>query len=107
MVQFLMAEEKNGAMNETPAITELIAEARRGDPAALDEILRVIYDDLYALASARLEAGEAGGPLDTVELVHESYLRFEQTGNLKAEDRPHFFDYAGQVMSSVMVDFAR
>jgi hypothetical protein len=93
-------------MNETPAIAELIAEARRGDPAALDEILRVLYDDLYALASARLEGGE-GESLDTAELVHESYLRFEQTGNLKAEDRPHFFDYAGRVIPSVMVDFAR
>jgi hypothetical protein len=107
MVQFRFAEEKNGAMNDTPAIAELIAEARKGDPAALDEILRVLYDDLYALASARLEAGERDSPLDTVELVHESYLRFEQTGNLKAEDRPHFFDYAGRVIPSVMVDFAR
>jgi DNA-directed RNA polymerase specialized sigma24 family protein len=94
-------------MKDTPAIADLIAEARRGDPAALDEILRVLYDDLYALASARLEAGDRDQPLDTAELVHESYLRFEQTGNLKAEDRPHFFDYAGRIIPTVMGDFSR
>jgi hypothetical protein len=94
-------------MKDTPAIADLIAEARRGDPAALDEILRVLYDDLHALASARLEAGGRDQPLDTAELVHESYLRFEQTGNLKAEDRPHFFDYAGRIIPTVMGDFSR
>jgi DNA-directed RNA polymerase specialized sigma24 family protein len=94
-------------MNSNPAIAELIAAARKGDPAALDEILRVLYDDLYALASARLESGDRDAPMDTAELVHESYLRFEQTGNLKAEDRPHFFDYAGRVIPTVMGDFSR
>jgi RNA polymerase sigma factor (TIGR02999 family) len=45
--------------------------------------------------------------LDTTSLVHESYLRFVQAGQLKASDRKHFLNYAGRVMRSVIVDFAR
>jgi len=40
-------------------------------------------------------------------LVHESYLRLVQTGELKIEDRRAFFGYASQVMRSVIVDSAR
>jgi RNA polymerase sigma factor (TIGR02999 family) len=94
-------------MTEPASITELIADARRGDPAALDKIFRVAYDDLHALASARLRASARDGLLDTTALVHESYLRFVTAGTLKAEDRPHFLNYAGRVMRSVIVDFAR
>jgi RNA polymerase sigma factor (TIGR02999 family) len=94
-------------INESASITDLIAEARRGDAQALDGIFRLAYDDLHALASARLRASDGDGLLDSAALVNESYLRFVQTGNLKAEDRPYFLNYAGRVMRSVVVDFAR
>lgn len=93
-------------MNES-SITDLIAGARRGDSGALDQIFLVAYDDLHALASARLQSAGRDGLLDTTSLVHESYLRFVQTGDLKPEDRPHFLNYAGRVMRAVIVDFAR
>ena len=45
--------------------------------------------------------------LDTTALVHESYLRLVQTGQLTFDDRRAFFGYASQVMRSVIVDSAR
>jgi RNA polymerase sigma factor (TIGR02999 family) len=39
--------------------------------------------------------------------VHESYLRFVNAGELRAEDRRAFFAYASQVMRSVVVDSVR
>ncbi len=94
-------------MNLSPSIADLLGEARRGDAAAYDQIFRIAYDDLHALASARLRDSNGTGLLDTSSLVNESYLRFAQTGHLKAEDRLHFVNYAGRVMRSVIVDFAR
>lgn len=94
-------------VSELPSLTDLISDARRGETGALDQIFRVAYDDLHALASARLRASGREGLLDTTALVHESYLRFVQAGRLRAEDRPHFMNYAGRVMRSVIVDFAR
>jgi RNA polymerase sigma factor (TIGR02999 family) len=39
--------------------------------------------------------------------VNESYLRFTTAGRLRLEDRIHFMHWAGRVMRSVIVDFAR
>lgn len=94
-------------MTWTASITDLIVEAQSGNAAAFDQLFRIAYDDLRALASARLRAGRRDGSLDTTSLVHESYLRFVQAGQLKASDRQHFLNYAGRVMRSVIVDFAR
>ena len=48
-----------------------------------------------------------GTLLDTTALVHESYLKFANAGELHINDRAHFFRYAGQVMRSVIVDLVR
>jgi RNA polymerase sigma factor (TIGR02999 family) len=40
-------------------------------------------------------------------LVHEAYLRFVNSGELRADDRRAFFAYASSVMRSVVVDNAR
>jgi RNA polymerase sigma factor (TIGR02999 family) len=93
-------------MREPNSITDLIANARGGDVGALDQIFRAAYDDLHALATARMSNG-GKKMLNTAALVHESYLRFVQMGSIKAEDRPHFLNYAGRVMRSVIVDLAR
>ena len=45
--------------------------------------------------------------LDTCTLVHESYLRCVQAGELRAADRRAFFAYASKVMRSVIVGSVR
>lgn len=95
------------AVSEATSITELIGQARAGDETALATIFKVAYDDLRAMASKRLRAGGRGLILDTTALVHESYLRFSEAGQLNAVDRAHFLNYAGRVMRSVVVDFVR
>jgi RNA polymerase sigma factor (TIGR02999 family) len=95
------------AVDEGPSITALIGQARAGDETALATIFKVAYDDLRAMASKRLRAGGRGLILDTTALVHESYLRFSEAGQLNAADRAHFLNYAGRVMRSVIVDFVR
>jgi RNA polymerase sigma factor (TIGR02999 family) len=90
-----------------PSITELIEQAQAGDVAAFDSLFRIAYDDLRELARARLRAGSRDVVLDTTALVHESFLRFVQAGRLNAASRAHFLNYAGRVMRSVIVDFAR
>jgi RNA polymerase sigma factor (TIGR02999 family) len=94
-------------MSGAPSITELIERAQAGDGAALDAIFRITYDDLRQLASRRLRASGGHPLLDTTSLVHESFLRFTQTGQINATSRAHFLNYAGRVMRSVIVDFAR
>jgi RNA polymerase sigma factor (TIGR02999 family) len=59
------------------------------------------------MARIRLRSGRRPTLLDTVSLVHESYLRFAGAGQLRLEDRVHFLRWAAKVMRSVIIDFAR
>lgn len=88
-------------------ITVLLKRARGGEPAARDSLFEIAYENLKRLARSRLRNGDRSGQLDTTALVHETYLRFVKSGDLRAVDRRAFFAYASSVMRSVIVDGAR
>ena len=88
-------------------LTQLLRQARSGDPQARDALFAAAYPGLRQLAHARLRDGGRNTLLDTRSLVHESFLRYVQSGELRAEDRRAFFAYASQVMRSVIVNSAR
>jgi RNA polymerase sigma factor (TIGR02999 family) len=92
---------------EPSSLTELIQRAQQGDAKAAESLFAATYGDLHRLARARLRVGRRNTLLDTSALVHESYLRFAGAGRLRLEDRVHFMRWAGRVMRSVIVDFAR
>lgn len=94
-------------MSEAATLTDLIQRAQGGDAGAFREIFDVTYQDLRQLARQRLSRGGRGTLLDTTALVHESFMRFANAGNLNLEDRQHFMRYASHVMRSVIVDIAR
>lgn len=88
-------------------LTDLLQRAQEGDQAARERLFAVAYDELRTQARAQLRDGGRNTFLDTTVLVHESFLKFIQAGQLNGADRGHFFAYAGRVMRSVIVDFAR
>ena len=88
-------------------LTQLIHRAQEGDATAADALFDATFPDLRRLARQRLRACGRQTFLDTGSLVSESYLRFAEAGRLKLEDRVHFMRWAGRVMRSVIVDFAR
>jgi len=94
-------------MNVPATLTQLIHRAQQGDPDAADALYASTYADLCRLARARLRSGSRHTLLDTGSLVHESYVRFAESGHLRLENRLHFMRWAAQVMRSVIVDFAR
>jgi RNA polymerase sigma factor (TIGR02999 family) len=85
-------------------LTMLLGRVQSGDPAARDALFAAAYAELHGLAHARLRHGGRDSVLDTTCLVHESYLRFVSSGELRAEDRRAFFAYASRVMRSVIVN---
>lgn len=88
-------------------LTDLLLRANAGDETARRELFANAYQELRVQARARLREGGRNTLLDTTALVHESFMRFVQAGRLRVSDRAHFFAYAGNVMRSVIVDFAR
>ena len=88
-------------------LADLLQRAQDGDAASRDKLFAAAYEELRTLARAQLRGGGRNTLLDTTVLVHESFLRFMQAGQLNGSERGHFFSYAGRIMRSVIVDFAR
>lgn len=88
-------------------VSTLLVSAREGRSDAANRIFELLYGDLRSLAHAHLRRVGDRQLLDTTGLVHESYLRFLNSGGVKGEDRKHFLGYASTVMRSIVIDFAR
>lgn len=88
-------------------ITQLLEKVHAGDAKARDALFCAAYQQLQRLARARLRGGGRNTLLETTSLVHECYLRFVASGELRTEDQRSFFGYASQVMRSVIVDSIR
>src|SRR5262249_9540964 len=97
--------DRSGAAMGT--LTELIQKSSAGDADARNALFAAGYDELRKLARSRLRQGGRNTYLETTALVHESFLRFQRSGELRAEDRRAFFDYASRVMRSVIIDAVR
>lgn len=88
------------------ALTTLLAAWSRGDVAARDQLLPLVYDELRRRASRYLRRVEPGQTLQTTSLVHEAYLRLSAQ-NPGWKNRAHFFAVASQLMRWILVDHAR
>jgi len=88
-------------------ITDLLARARSGDREAIDRLMPLVYQELHALAHARLFHQPRDLTLDTTALVHEAYLKMFDRTRLTANDRGHFFAIASLAMRQILVDHAR
>jgi RNA polymerase sigma factor (TIGR02999 family) len=89
-----------------PDVTTLLQSAQGGSEAA-NRLFDLLYSELRSLARGQLRRSGPRTPLGTTTLVHESYLRFLDNGQIRPEDRRHFLAYASHVMRSVLVDHAR
>jgi RNA polymerase sigma factor (TIGR02999 family) len=89
-------------------VTRLLEAAAGGDRRAAADLLPLVYDELRALAGARMAAEAAGHTLQPTALVHEAYLRLVGSADARRWDhRGHFFAAAAEAMRRVLVDHAR
>jgi RNA polymerase sigma factor (TIGR02999 family) len=91
-----------------PDVTRILAQIESGDPAAAEQLLPLVYDELRKLAAARLAQEKPGQTLQATALVHEAYVRLvdverEQHFN----SRGHFFGAAAEAMRRILVENAR
>jgi RNA polymerase sigma factor (TIGR02999 family) len=88
-------------------ITELIAEVRRGNDAAAENLFRRVYNELRRLAGYYMRNERPDHTLQPTALVHEAYLRLIDQRELPGESRAHFFGVAANVMRRILIDHAR
>jgi len=88
-----------------PDVTHLLDAAAAGDRKAAAELLPLVYNELRALAAARMAAEAPGQTLQPTALVHEAYLRL--VGDQQFDGREHFFAAAAEAMRRILVESAR
>jgi RNA polymerase sigma factor (TIGR02999 family) len=86
---------------------ELLTRWRTGDPAALDALLPMVYEELRRMARSKLRGERSDHTLQTTALVHEAYLRLVGGGGIDIENRNHFVALVSRMMRQVLVDYAR
>ena len=73
-----------------------------------EELLPKVYDELRKLAQARLNNEKPGQTLSATALVHEAYVRINQSENEpKWDSQGHFFAAAAESMRRIIIDKAR
>ena len=89
-------------------VTILLGRAAGGDDAALDELARLVYDELQRLASQKLSGERRNHTLGPDDLAHEAWVRL--IGSLEERhwaDREHFRRAMAEAMRRVLIDHAR
>lgn len=93
---------------ENLEITKLLKAWSAGDPAALEQLSRYVYDELRAMARRHMKnERQHGNTLQTTALVHEVYLRMVGVTQVDWQQRAQFFAMAAQMMRRILVDAAR
>src|SRR6266498_3472682 len=88
-------------------VTELLGRWRKGDGAALGELMPLVYNELRRLAHRQMRRERPGHTLQTTDLANEAYLRLVGSHQVDWQDRVHFFAVAAQIMRHLLVDRAR
>jgi RNA polymerase sigma factor (TIGR02999 family) len=92
-------------MNE---VTRILSAIEQGDHGAAEQLLPLVYDELRALAAARLAREPDGQTLQPTALVHEAYLRLvENDPQRRWDSRGHFFAAAAEAMRRILINRAR
>jgi RNA polymerase sigma factor (TIGR02999 family) len=88
-------------------VTELLRRWSRGDVAARESLVPLVYDELRRLARYYLASQRSDHTLQSTAIVHEAYLRLAGRDHVHWENRSHFFAVAAQLMRRILVDHAR
>jgi len=111
-------------------VTQLLQAIEHGQPAAAEQLLPLVYDELRRLARAKLGHEKPGQTLQATALVHEAYLRLVASGGRESpeaqtpngetvlpgscplapvsfQNRGHFFAAAAEAMRRILVEAAR
>ena len=90
-----------------PEITRLLQSVTDGHPAAAEELLSELYQELRRLAAHKMAHELPGQTLQPTALVHEAWLRIAGNDATAWKGRQHFFAAAAEAMRRILVEASR
>ncbi len=97
----------DGAGHRSTGVSDLLRAWGRGDSAAKDELLPLVYEELRRRAAGYLRRERPDHTLQATALVHEAYVRLVGQSRVHWQNRAHFYGLAAQMMRRILVDHAR
>ena len=88
-------------------MTRLLAAWSQGDRTALEELTRLVYQELRRLAHRYMAGQRPDHTLQTTALVNEAYLRLASQDEPRFANRSHFLAVAAKAMRQILVDHAK
>jgi len=88
-------------------VTQILADAQRGDASAPERLLSVVYNELRKVAAQKMAREAPGHTLQPTALVHEAWLHLGGDAQPLWQNRAHFFGAAAEAMRRILVDRAR
>jgi RNA polymerase sigma factor (TIGR02999 family) len=88
-------------------VSVLLADWSKGDEAARDKLIPLVYAELRKLAQRQMAQERPDHSLQATALVNEAYLRLVDHRNVRCQNRAHFFALAAQMMRHILTDHAR
>lgn len=88
------------------ATTEVLLSFDPDNPASLELLLPLIYEELRQMAHRQL-SGSDRGTIQTTALVSEAYLKLVDDTRVASRGRAYFYGAAARAMRQVLVDRAR
>jgi len=91
----------------TSRVTVLLDRLRKGEHAALDELMPLVYGELRRIAQSFFRRQRPGHTLQPTALVNEAFVKLFEDAQPEFSDRAHFLAVMARVMRQVLVDHAR
>ena len=112
-----MADWRKEEVNEPPAgppqsdsteqVTRLLVELNKGNHAAIESLMPLVYDELRRIAARHLNRERLDHTLQPTALVHEAYMRLVDQRTPHWQNRLHFMSVAATMMRRVLIDHAK
>ena len=92
-------------------ILRLMADFRKGNRAAADQLIELLYPELRKLAAAKMRRERTGHTWQPTLLVNELYLTLVKIkalgGDGDADEKSAFLGLAGHIMKRLLIEHAR
>ena len=88
-------------------VTQLLHDWGRGDTAALEKLIPLVFEDLREIAGRLFRREGEAHTLQPTALVHEAYLRLVDQRQVHWQNRDQFFAVAALLMRRILGDHAK
>src|SRR5690349_9028766 len=88
-------------------ITQVLGAVARGEAAAAQDLMPLVYAELRRLAAVRMARESGGQTLQATALVHEAWLRLVNEGDRTWANRALFFSAAAEAMRRILIENIR